>query len=410
MVPTPLPEVVAPGPDRRAGHRPVIHCPPSEPGPWALPWLDAVRDHRRRAGGQPGGHPRRPIGRGRHPHRAGCGGGSRQPLGLHPVQGDDRHRWGHVLPPANRRHGGGGCGWGGRPRAAPGPDHQHRRAPRTDQRADPAKPAGVRWCAARAAWSALTPSWPTPPTGRSSFEADAVLLSTGSRPRIPRWADLDGDRLLTTRDAYPPNVLPEHLVVIGSGVTGVEFVHMFASLGCEVTLIVSRQQVLPQKDPEVAAVLEADFTRRGVRLLKGARATGVDQGARGVVVRCDDGRVVHGTHALLAIGSVPNSEGLGLEPAGVDVAGDRLPPDQPTLSDQCAAHLRRRRRVRKAPAVVSGSHAGPQGGRVRGGRSHRLPPPSELRQVPRRPSSPSPRSPTWAWPRPTPSPRGARSG
>ena len=138
-------------------------------------------------------------------------------------------------------------------------------------------------------------------------------------PGSPPWAELDGDRLLTTRDAYPPQVLPDHLVVIGSGVTGVEFVHMFSSLGCEVTLIVSRQQVLPQKDPEVAAVLEADFSRRGVHLLKGARAVGVDQAADGVVVRCDDGRVVRGRHALLAIGSVPNSEGLGLETAGVEV-------------------------------------------------------------------------------------------
>jgi pyruvate/2-oxoglutarate dehydrogenase complex dihydrolipoamide dehydrogenase (E3) component len=162
--------------------------------------------------------------------------------------------------------------------------------------------------------------------GPMTFEADAVLLSTGSRPRIPPWADLTGDRLLTTRDAYPPKVLPDHLVVIGSGVTGVEFVHMFSSLGCEVTLIVSRQQVLPQKDPEVAAVLEADFSRRGVHLLKGARAVGVDQGADGVVVRCDDGRVVRGSHALLAIGSVPNSEGLGLGAAGVDVAEDGYVP------------------------------------------------------------------------------------
>jgi dihydrolipoamide dehydrogenase len=162
--------------------------------------------------------------------------------------------------------------------------------------------------------------------GPMTFEADAVLVSTGSRPRIPPWADLTGDRLLTTRDAYPPKVLPEHLVVIGSGVTGVEFVHMFSSLGCEVTLIVSRQQVLPQKDPEVAAVLEADFSRRGVHLLKGARAVGVDQGADGVVVRCDDGRVVRGSHALLAIGSVPNSEGLGLGAAGVDVAEDGYVP------------------------------------------------------------------------------------
>ena len=88
------------------------------------------------------------------------------------------------------------------------------------------------------------------------------------------------------------------------------------------TLIVSRQQVLPQKDPEVAAVLEADFSRRGVHLLKGARAVGVDQGAGGVVVQCDDGRVARGSHALLAIGSVPNSEGLGLAEAGVEVGED----------------------------------------------------------------------------------------
>jgi len=157
--------------------------------------------------------------------------------------------------------------------------------------------------------------------GARTFEADAILLSTGSRPRVPAWASLDADRILTTRDAYPPAVLPRHLVVIGSGVTGVEFVHLFSSLGCEVTLIVSRQQVLPQKDPEVAAVLEADFTERGVHLLKGARAIATERTEDGVIVSCDDGRVVAGSHALLAIGSIPNSEGLGLETAGVTVNG-----------------------------------------------------------------------------------------
>ncbi len=155
--------------------------------------------------------------------------------------------------------------------------------------------------------------------GPRHFAADAVLLATGSRPRIPDWAELDGDRVLATRDAYPPKELPAHLVVIGSGVTGVEFVHMFSSLGSAVTLIVSREQVLPRKDPEVAAVLEDDFLRRGVRLLKGARAAGIDRAADGVVVRCDDGRVAAGSHALLAIGSVPNSEMLGLASAGVEV-------------------------------------------------------------------------------------------
>jgi pyruvate/2-oxoglutarate dehydrogenase complex dihydrolipoamide dehydrogenase (E3) component len=156
--------------------------------------------------------------------------------------------------------------------------------------------------------------------GVREIDADAILLSTGSRPRIPDWADVDGDRILTTRDAYPPNELPEHLVVIGSGVTGVEFVHMFSSLGSRVTLIVSRQQVLPQKDPEVAAALESELLRRGVQLFKGARAEAIDRtDDGGVAVRCSDGRVARGSHALLAIGSIPNSDGLGLDAAGVEV-------------------------------------------------------------------------------------------
>jgi dihydrolipoamide dehydrogenase len=159
--------------------------------------------------------------------------------------------------------------------------------------------------------------------GVEELTADAVLVSTGSRPRIPDWADVDGRRILTTRDSYPPPEMPAHLVVIGSGVTGVEFVHMFSSFGSNVTLIVSRQQVLPAKDPEVAAALEDEFLRRGVKLLKGARATGIERMDDGVVVACDDGRRAAGSHALLAIGSIPNSEGIGLDAAGVivDTAG-----------------------------------------------------------------------------------------
>ena len=162
--------------------------------------------------------------------------------------------------------------------------------------------------------------------GVTEVEADVVLLSTGSRPRIPDWAEVDGHRILTTRDAYPPPTMPDHLVVIGSGVTGVEFVHMFSSLGSQVTLIVSRQQVLPQKDAEVAAALEDELLRRGVRLFKGARAEGIDRSDDGVAVRCDDGRVARGSHALLAIGSIPNSDGLGLDAAGVEVDGSGYVP------------------------------------------------------------------------------------
>lgn len=157
--------------------------------------------------------------------------------------------------------------------------------------------------------------------GHQTVEFDAAMVSTGSQPRVPEWCHPDGDRILTTRDCYPPKVFPESVTVVGSGVTGVEFVHMFSSFGAKVTLVVSRQQVLPGKDPEVAAVLEQEFMRRGVKLVMGARAEAIKRSESGdtVVVRCDDGRVIESSHAVLAIGSVPNTAGIGLDAAGVNV-------------------------------------------------------------------------------------------
>ena len=96
----------------------------------------------------------------------------------------------------------------------------------------------------------------------AGFRCRCGRVVDGQSTRIPEWAPVDGERVLSTRDAYPPRLMPEHVVVVGSGVTGVEFVHMFESMGAEVTLVVSRQQVLPQ-DPGCAA-LEEDFLR-GVR-------------------------------------------------------------------------------------------------------------------------------------------------
>ncbi|MET0663290.1 MAG: FAD-dependent oxidoreductase, partial [Ilumatobacteraceae bacterium] len=166
--------------------------------------------------------------------------------------------------------------------------------------------------------------------GVETIEFDAALVSTGSRPRVPDWCQPDGDRILTTRDCYPPKVLPESVTIVGSGVTGVEFVHMFSMFGAAVTLVVSRQQVLPGKDPEVAAVLEAEFMRRGVKLLMGARAEAIERvpDTDRVVVRCDDGRSIESTHAVLAIGSIPNTEGIGLDLAGVAVDGGYVPIDR----------------------------------------------------------------------------------
>jgi len=98
---------------------------------------------------------------------------------------------------------------------------------------------------------------------------------------------------------------------------------------------VSRQQVLPGKDPEVAAALEDDFLGSGVVLLKGARASGIERSGNEVAVSCEDGRVIRGSHVLLAIGSIPNSDGLGLEEAGVTVDGNGYVP----VNQHCVTNL-----------------------------------------------------------------------
>ncbi len=164
--------------------------------------------------------------------------------------------------------------------------------------------------------------------GERRVRFDNALVSTGSRPRVPDWAPVDGKRVLTTRDCYHLDAAPEHLVVIGSGVTGVEFTHIFESMGSEVSLVVSRRQILPHRDPEVAAVLEEDFQERGVRLVIGARAEAIEVDEDGLVVACDDGRRIRGTHALLAVGSIPNTEGLGLDEAGVETDRGHITVDE----------------------------------------------------------------------------------
>lgn len=168
----------------------------------------------------------------------------------------------------------------------------------------------------------------TTETGDVPLEFDFALISTGSRPRVPDWATVDGQRVLTTREAYHLAELPKRIVIVGSGVTGVEMVHIFSSLGSDVALLVSRHHVLPHRDAEVAAVLEEDFLGRGVDLLKGSRANGITVLDEGVTVTTDDGRSVSGSHVLLAVGSVPNSEDLGLDAAGVHAERGYVPVDE----------------------------------------------------------------------------------
>ena len=150
-------------------------------------------------------------------------------------------------------------------------------------------------------------------------EADTLVVSTGSSPRELPSAKPDGERILTWTQLYNMNALPEHLIVVGSGVTGAEFAGAYMNLGAKVTLVSSRDQVLPGEDKDAAAVLERVFKRGGMNLLSKSRAEKVENTGDRVVVTLSDGRTVEGSHCLMAVGSVPNTKGIGLEEAGVQM-------------------------------------------------------------------------------------------
>ncbi len=153
--------------------------------------------------------------------------------------------------------------------------------------------------------------------GEQAIEADAVLVATGAHPRVLPDAEPDGERILTWEQVYSLERLPEHLVVVGSGVTGAEFASAYTSLGAQVTLVSSRDRVLPGEDQDAASVLEDVFRRRGMTVLSKSRAGAVRRTGDSVTVQLDDGRTVEGSHCLMAVGSIPNTAGIGLESAGV---------------------------------------------------------------------------------------------
>ncbi|NLE97311.1 MAG: NAD(P)H-quinone dehydrogenase [Propionibacterium sp.] len=149
------------------------------------------------------------------------------------------------------------------------------------------------------------------------LEADIILLATGTTPRELPEAPNDGERILNWKQLYDLDEHPGELVVVGSGVTGVEFASAYHALGCEVKLVSSRKQVLPGQDSDAAAALERAFKRRGMDIVGESRAQGARREGDRVVVTLSDGRELTGTHALFAVGATPNTQNLGLEEAGV---------------------------------------------------------------------------------------------
>lgn len=156
--------------------------------------------------------------------------------------------------------------------------------------------------------------------GTETLEADAILLALGATPRTLPTAVPDGERILTWTQMYNLRELPERLIVVGSGVTGAEFAGAYNALGADVVLVSSRDRVLPGEDEDAAELLEGVFRSRGMTVLSRSRAASAVRTDDGVEVTLSDGRVVHGSHVLVAVGGVPATSGIGLEEAGVQLS------------------------------------------------------------------------------------------
>ena len=153
--------------------------------------------------------------------------------------------------------------------------------------------------------------------GDIRLQADMVLVATGTRPRELPEALPDGERILTWTQLYNLTELPERLIVVGSGVTGAEFASAYNQLGVDVVLVSSREQVLPTQDADAARVLQDVFEASGMTIMSRSRAQSARRIGDQVELTLADGRTVLGSHLLMAVGSIPNTEGIGLAEAGV---------------------------------------------------------------------------------------------
>jgi dihydrolipoamide dehydrogenase len=160
-----------------------------------------------------------------------------------------------------------------------------------------------------------------PPSGQV-LEAKNIIIATGARARSLPGMVVDGQRIITSREALELTAVPKRLVVVGAGAIGMEFAYLFRSYGAEVTVIEMLPHVLPLEDDETAAEVAKAFKRKGIAMLVNTRTEAVEASEDGVTVRVKDQgtgqeQAIPADVVLVAIGVAPNSEGIGLETAGV---------------------------------------------------------------------------------------------
>jgi dihydrolipoamide dehydrogenase len=149
-----------------------------------------------------------------------------------------------------------------------------------------------------------------------------IILATGSHNFILPGVTVDGEKVVTYQEAILQEKLPQSAIIIGAGAIGVEFATVWNSYGAEVTLVEMLPRILPLEDEESSAELARAYQKRKIQILTGHRVLGVETTEQGVRVRVSPGegqpeKALEAEQALIAIGFRPNTQGIGLENAGV---------------------------------------------------------------------------------------------
>ena len=165
----------------------------------------------------------------------------------------------------------------------------------------------------------------------SELAAKHIIIATGARARDLPFAKADGQRIWTYRHAMTPKEMPTELLVIGSGAIGIEFASFYADLGAKVTVVEMLDRVVPVEDAEVSAFLEKQLKKQGMEILTSAGVESLTSDAKGVAakIKTKDGKVAEHrfSHAIVAVGIVPNTENVGLEALGVKTTKGHIDTD-----------------------------------------------------------------------------------
>src|SRR5829696_6676360 len=163
--------------------------------------------------------------------------------------------------------------------------------------------------------------WGEAAVGPGTYQAKHVIVATGARPRVLPGLEPDKKLIWTYFEAMVPDRMPKSLLVIGSGAIGIEFASFFRTMGTDVTVVEVMPQVLPVEDAEIAGLARKRFEKQGIKILTGAKVTGVEKGADSVTATIDDGKggtqKITAERLISAVGVVGNVENLGLEKLGV---------------------------------------------------------------------------------------------